>query len=306
MDFPGRPLLAALLFVVACTQVATGQDAPGSLVFRSSVDVVSLAVVVRDGKGRVVTSLGRDDFEVFDEGVRKPILALQAESAAPASVALLVDGSGSMSVGVSQQVSRTISDAILDALDRDRDDAALFSFDTRLLTLQSFTRELDIVRTRLADVGAWGETSLYDAVAGAAGIVAQRTHNRRAVIVITDGTDNASSYTPSEVSAIASSIDVPVYVFAVTASTDGGPHAQEPRGALADLARWTGGDLFVASDAVHAAQGIRRLIEELRHQYVLAFEASPSSGWRTVRLKTRTPGLTVRSRGWYLAGGLTP
>jgi hypothetical protein len=62
-------------------------------------------------------------------------------------------------------------------------------------------------------VDAWGSTSLYDAIAGTAAIVAKRTANRRALVVLTDGADTASAYSPEQVSAIASAVDVPVYVF---------------------------------------------------------------------------------------------
>ena len=176
---------------------------------------------------------------MLDAGEPRQVLDLRAESSAPASVALLVDGSGSMRIGGADAVSIRISDAILDSLDARRDDAALFTFDTRLLTLQDFTRDLDAVREKLDDVEAWGSTSLFDAIGGTAGLVAQRTQNRRAVVVLTDGGDNASAYTASQVAAVASSIDVPVYVFAVV--TGGQATIAPGHNALADLAQLTGG-----------------------------------------------------------------
>ncbi len=305
------PQFARLLTCSACVvavlaQTAAAQDpvvGAEQPVFRAGVDLVSLAAVVRDSRGRVVSTLQPGDFELFDAGRRQPILDIRTEAAAPASVALLVDGSGSMKVGASLDASRHIAHAILSSLNPNRDDAALFSFDTRLVAVQAFTHDLDAVRTSLGHVDAWGSTSLYDAIAGAAGMVATRTTNRRAIVVLTDGTDTTSRYSPAEVSAIASAIDVPIYVFALSAQGEGNDGAAFGSGLpLADLARWTGGEYLDASTAPTMAKAIARLVEDLRHQYLIAFEASAAHGWRAVELKTRKKGLVVRSRGWYLAG----
>jgi VWFA-related protein len=199
-----------------------------------------------------------------------------------------------MKVGYALDSARLVASEILDGLDPRRDEASLLTFDSRLLELQPFTRDYEPVRMRLEDLDAYGTTSLYDAIAQAARIVGPHSRQRRAIVVLTDGADNSSAMTPAEVSAVASSIDVPVYVLAVGSSETEGP--------IVDLARWTGGDFFVANDRQRRSEGIARLIDELRHQYVIAFEPSAVSGWRHVEIKTRKPGLTVRSRSWYLAG----
>ena len=320
MRSPGRHFLITALLVAAMAVPSTAQRpavpamaVPSTAqdpavpaerpVFRSSVDLVSMAAVVRDSKGRYVRSLARDDFEVIDGGTRRPIIDLRNESAAPASIALLVDGSGSMRLGAALAASRAISKAIIGSLNPARDDVALFAFDTRLLVIQDFTRDLDQVRSRLDELEAWGSTSLFDSIAGTAGIVSKRTANRRAVIVLTDGADTTSTYSPTEVSAIASSVDVPVYVFGLSPMPPQEETVSTERAAtLADLARWTGGDFLDASNSLAMSRAITRLIEELRHQYVIAFEASREGGWRSVQLRTRKRGLTVRTRAWYLAG----
>jgi VWFA-related protein len=301
---PGLRRLVVVSVLVVLASPAWAQDDSGA-VFRSSVDLVSMAAVVRDGHGKIVQSLRRDDFEVLDSGQRRPILDLRTESAAPASVALLVDGSGSMKVGAATDVSLRISNAILSSLNPSRDDAALYSFDTRLLSVQEFTHDLKTVSNRLNVVDAWGSTSLFDAIAGTANIVSKRTANRRALVVLTDGADTASTYSAEQVSAIASAVDVPVYVFMMTSNTVEGDKATfevERKSLLANLARATGGEFFVVHDIVSTTAAINQLVEELRHQYVLAFEASSEQGWRTIQVRTRKKGLFVRTRGWYLAG----
>ena len=301
---PGFRRLSVVSVLVALATPVWAQDEPVA-VFKSSVDLVSMAAIVRDGKGKIVSTLRREDFEVLDAGRTRPILDLRTELAAPASVALLLDGSGSMKVGAANELSQRISTAILNSLNPSRDDAALYSFDTRLLSVQEFTHDLKTVTDRINVVDQWGSTSLYDAIAGTAAIVSKRTANRRALVVLTDGADTSSAYPPEQVSAIASAVDVPVYVFVMATGTresDKVPFEAERRSLLASLARATGGDFFVAYDAPSTAAAINQMVEELRHQYVLAFEASAEQGWRNVQIRTRKKGLSVRTRGWYLAG----
>ena len=93
-----------------------------------------------------MSSLTRKDFEVLDGGQRRELIDFQSDATAPASVALLIDGSGSMILGAATDYSRRISSDILASLDSRRDNAALLSFDTRLLTLCEFTRDFGRIR----------------------------------------------------------------------------------------------------------------------------------------------------------------
>ena len=275
-------------------------DAP---TFRSAVNLVSVAAVVRDKRGKVMSSLNDKDFVVLDGGRKRELLDFQSTATAPASVALLVDGSGSMRLGSAHHIARYISREILASLDTSRDTAALFSFDTRLLTLCDFTSDFSTLKAGLGNVDSFGSTSLYDAIAGTSALVAERAFSRRAVIVLTDGADTTSEYTADKVAWIASAIDVPVYIFAVG---DGlAPALDDEKGAeqstLAMLARATGGDLFVANTRQSIDKAVKRVTEELRHQYVLAFEAAQENGMRRLEVRTRRPELKVKSRNWYQA-----
>jgi Ca-activated chloride channel family protein len=313
MQFRGIGRLITILAIASQAPLSlSAQDAPVAT-FKSGIDLVSVSAVVRDKKGRVVRALTPKDFVVMDGGNQRKIVELHADETAPASVALLVDGSGSMAVGAALDSSRHICQLVLTTLDEKRDDAALLSFDTRLLKLRDFTGRFENIRNGLGELGAFGQTSLYDAIAGASAVVAQRARNRRAVIVLTDGADTASSYTPQEVAWIASTIDVPVYVFAVAQLTpDGAAAAKEkekesektlvPMNPLAELAKATGGDYFVAGSPALAVNGIIRLVEELRHQYLIAFEPSAAAGMRQLEIKTRKNDLRVSARRWYTSG----
>jgi Ca-activated chloride channel homolog len=276
--------------------------------FKSGVDLVSISAVVRDKKGKVVRSLQPRDFFVAEDGKDRKIISIQSDANAPASIAFLVDSSGSMALGTARQSSKHICDWVLSTLDKQKDDAALLSFDTRLLTLREFTGSFEHVRTGLDEIGAWGATSIYDAIAGTSAMVADRARNRRAVIVLTDGADNWSSYTPEEVAWIASTIDVPVYVFAVGDGVNADAAATNPKALyspLAELARATGGDFFLANNPQLAVTGISRLVEELRHQYLIAFEPSSAQGMRRIEIRTKKADLKVSSRKWYAGAGST-
>ena len=285
---------------------------PPVATFRSSIDVVSVSAVVRDRKGRFVGNLERKDFIVTESGLSRPILDFRAQSDGPVKLALLVDISGSMRVGSKAVDARQAASHIFGAL-RLGDEAAIFSFDTGLDRVTPFTSDIATLEASLGKVQApFGQTSLYDAVAQTARAVASegpgggRVPQRSAVVVLTDGIDTRSRLTSEQVATISSSIDIPVYIVAVMATIDdpreGGTAQQEVAGPLPTLARWTGGEMFMASAPAHASVAARQIVEELRHQYVIAFEASTREGWRALEVRARDRALTVRARAGYSSG----
>jgi Ca-activated chloride channel family protein len=289
-------------------QDAPAQDAPVAK-FRSSVDVVSVSAVVRDRKGRFVGNLGKTDFIVTEAGQSRPILDFRAQSDGPVKLALLVDISGSMRVGTKTVDARQAARHIFGAL-RPGDEAAVFSFDTGLDRVTPFTTDVAALEASLDRIQTpFGQTSLYDAVAQTARAVAAegpgrgRVPQRSAVVVLTDGIDTRSRLTSEQVATISSSIDIPVYIVALMSTIDdprqGGTVQEEISGPLPTLARWTGGDMFMASAPAHASIAARQIVDELRHQYVIAIEASNRDGWRALEVRARDRGLTVRARAGY-------
>ena len=281
--------------------------------FRSSIDVVSVSAVVRDRKGRFVENLERKDFIVAEAGQPRPILDFRAQADGPVKLAMLFDISGSMRVGTKAVDARQAARHVFGAL-KAGDEAALFSFDTRLDRVTPFTSDLASLDAALDHVQSpYGQTSLYDAIADTARLVAAegpgkgRVPQRSAVVVLTDGIDTRSRMTSDQVSTLASSIDIPVYIVAVVSMIDDPRRAittaPEMTGALPDLARWTGGEMFVASAPAHASLAARQIVDELRHQYMLAFEASSQrEGWRPLEVRARDNALTVRARAGYTSG----
>ncbi|HZT78076.1 MAG TPA: VWA domain-containing protein [Vicinamibacterales bacterium] len=286
-----------------------GPQPPGAT-FKAGVDLVRVAAVVRDHKGRFVQDLNAKDFEVFEDGREQRITDFRRDLS-NVSVAVLFDVSGSMEghlAGAREEAAHVLS--WLDA----QDEAAIFTFDTRLQELTAFTEGLKALPQSMSAVVPFGATSLHDAIAQTAKRVGAREGRRRGVVVLTDGNDNASRLTPGQVSAIASAIDVPVYVVGIVPSIDN-PTADTATssversalaGPLTDLANWTGGHLFVASTPGQRSLAARQIIDELRHQYLIAFESSGAPGWHPLEVRARQKDLVVRARAGYVTGQSRP
>lgn len=286
-----------------------GTGDPGDRpVFRSSVDLVSISAVVRDQKGRLVRDLRRDDFEVFDAGVRRPIVEFAPSDDGPVSLAVVFDTSGSMRVDHNLEAGRAAVEQLLSMLRLGIDEVAFYAFDRDVHISTGFTLEPNRVQVALGRVKPFGLTALYDSVGEVAAALEERPNRRRAIVLITDGLDTASQRSAAEVSGIASASDVPIYVVLVgsqsasVVSDDGqGAFAFDPttpRAHLGNLAYWTGGTLFHARGGLPAEATARTLMTELRHQYLLAFE-SAGPGWRPVDVRLRRGQVTVRTRAAY-------
>ena len=302
--------MALVVTVTAFGSVRADTQEQAAATFRSSVDLVRVSAVVRDRKGRFVQDLSLRDFEVFDDGRSRAITDFRTDFAG-VSVALLFDVSGSMEAKLPN--AREAAGHVLSWLDAEKDEAAIFTFDTRLDQVIGFTSGLRTLPESMSAVVPFGATSLHDAIALTAQRVVQREGRRRAVIVFTDGGENASRLSASDVSAIASRIDVPVYIFGIVPSTDN-PSADNATsadrsplvGRLSDLSTRTGGHVFVASAPGQRSMAARQIVDELRHQYLIAFESSGKPGWHPLVVRARGKDLTVRARSGYVAGQSRP
>ena len=288
-------------------QVTPEQATAPAPVFRSGVQAVVVTATVRNSRGRNVRNLKKSDFMVIDSGFGRPIQEFYSGNA-PISLAVLLDISGSMAVGGNIDRARHAVSVATTHLTDTADEAALFTFDTTLRQVVGFTKDLSSIRRVSLDGTPWGKTSLYDAIAETAKVVAQRDNRHRAVLVITDGVDTGSQMTAKAVSAIASDIDVPVYLLTVVhpLDHDGGKHAvvaadgrSTDIATLADLARWTGGVMRTASEPSHTVEEVKDLFAELRHQYLIIFEPGPRPGWHPLEIRTRKSDLVVHARHGY-------
>ena len=304
-------IITGSLFVatvgVGSARVASQTSAP---TFKSGIDLVRVSAIVRDHKGRFVQDLSSRDFEILDEGRPRPVADFRRELAG-VSVALLFDVSGSMEGNLPR--AREAATHLLSWLEPTSDEAAIFTFDTQLEEVAPFATGLRTLPESMSTVVPFGATSLHDAIARTAGRIGRREGRRRAVVVFTDGHDNASRLAPDEVSSIASAIDVPVYLFGAVpaidnpltefSATDGRSSFAGP---LSDLATRTGGHTFLASTPAAQSAAARQIVEELRHQYLIAFESSGNPGWHPLVVRARGKDLIVRARNGYVSGQSRP
>jgi VWFA-related protein len=295
---------ASLIAWIFTPGVAAQEQSP---VFRAGVDAVLVQVSVRDGRGRLVKDLKKTDFEIIDSGFGKPIREFYSGKG-PVSLAILLDISGSMAIGGNIDRARNAVAMSMTHLRQDGDEAALFTFDAKFQQVVDFTTELDRVRRVSLEGTPWGETSLFDAIAETARVTAGRSNRHRAVLVITDGVDTASRLTAEQVSAIARSIEVPVYLLTVSTSTDRPKDGRQTITigdrsvaitTLEDLALWTGGDMRIVNEPEHTQTELRELFSELRAQYIIVIEPGPRPGWDPLEIRTPGKNLVVHARSGY-------
>jgi VWFA-related protein len=278
--------------------------------FKSSAERVTVAVVARDRHGRPMKGLSASDFEILDDGQRRSIVDFEI-GGSTVSLALLLDTSGSMQLPPKLELSSGVANLLIASLSEGIDEAGLFTFDKVLHFAHPFTTGFEGLRSAIQSAPAFGSTSLYDAIAETAQQLSTRP-GRRALVVVTDGVDTSSRLTPAEVLAIASSIDMPVYVVAVGRPTESrGPgHMLSPASDsanLSDLARWSGGSFYAVATPGESSVATKQIVADVRHQYLLAFEPDSSPGWHRIDVRARQrPTLQARSGYWVREGTPAP
>ena len=273
------------------------------------VDRVVVPAVVLDRKGRPVQGLRVEDFAVAEESIPQRIDYFFVERNEPVSIAFLLDVSGSMRLLDKIGEAREAITFFLDKLGP-RDEAQLMTFaDNEVETMAPFGTAPDLIRQRLEDVKAYGQTALNDAIAAAPGILERDRKGRKAIVLITDGVDNYSKFTLMEAVASARKTDVPVYAIGF---------AQEPRalkepagegetnaGVLQRVADETGGRFFFIHDPDDMKEAIQAIEDDLSSQYVLGYTPARmvcDGSFRRIQLSVGKDRYRVRTRKGYVAG----
>lgn len=271
-----------------------------------NTDLVRMTVTVTDSYGRFVTGLDRKHFTVLDEKDPQEILFFSDEDA-PASVGIVFDVSGSMR---GDKVSRA-----RDALERfvatshERDEYFLVGFNSRAQLILDRTRDADALLDKLTFVETKGNTALYDATYLGVEKVLRGAHEKRVLLIISDGQDNNSRYTFNEVRRLLKESGVLIY--AVGISSGGGygdTNDTQGRAILSELAGVSGGKAFFPETTAEMNEIFERISVELRHQYSIAYRPAnlvTDGKWRKLKVKVQPPRglprLFVRSKDGYYA-----
>ena len=272
-----------------------------------SIRLVLLPTSVEDRKGRIVRGLTRDDFRLFDEQLPEPIRYFSVEDRQPVEIAFLLDVSGSMRmVGKLEEAKEAIRYFADNLHSEDRLGLICFA-DEQVTWVTEFTPDRARFLERLGVQVGYGQTAVNDAVAAAPELVAQSAGGRKAIVLITDGMDNASRLTAGDAVELARKASVPIYTIGFSTVPNELLRKGEVQTNLQVLEVYsaeTGGTLFSVRDPDELKEAVATIYEELRYQYVIGFTPSPGvrdGGFRHVRLESSKRGLAVRTRTGYYA-----
>jgi Ca-activated chloride channel family protein len=274
----------------------------GVFVFRKQVQEVTLHATVVDTERRLVTGLQRSNFTVFEGGKPQVVTSFRREDV-PVAIGIVVDNSGSMRekrAKVNQAVVNLVRDSNPD------DEVFVVNFGEDYYLDQDFTSDVSLVRAALQQNTMKGKTALYDA------IVASATHlkgsarlEKKVLLVITDGQDNASQETLREAAYKLQQQNGPtLYAIGIVGTDDTHP-GHDP---LATLAQSTGGVAFFPKTTDEVAGISRAIARDIRSQFIIGYKSNnpnPGGGYRNVRVDAVAQGLgplTVRTRSGYVPG----
>lgn len=260
------------------------------------VDAVELPVTVLGEGGKPVEDLTRDDFEVSEDGVPQHMTHFARHRDVPVRVGLVVDTSGSMETTLPEV--QKVAMGFLRGLLRPTDRAFVVAFSDRPMLLESMTRDFDALGRSLLALRAERLTALYDAVVYSL-FQFSGVRGRRALIVLTDGADNASQHTFDHVIELAGRTGATVYAIGVDLSV----RELRARAGLQRLARATGGEAFFIARAGSLERVYSKIERELRSQYLLAYtsaSSAPDGAWRSIEVRVRRPRVQVRTLAGYI------
>ena len=282
---------------------APAQVPPALPVFSEEVSVqwISVPTVLTTAWPSDV-ALEREHFELLVDGVPVAIDGFD-ELAAPFGLLFAQDLSGSMEIGKKLEVGR-ITLQVLEALRGDQDELAVATFAGDRVELQlPFGSSSELLRDASDSWRGYGTTAVRNAIAALPELVRATDRPRRAVVVVTDGIDNASSVPIAHVRSLLAGDGLPLYFIDVDTESDERPSLEEGRDeglSLSELAAATGGRRLLVGSALGAQTAARTIVEDLHHQIMLSFTTDtvgvPSLRSIEVALHGETAGLIHRSR----------
>jgi Ca-activated chloride channel family protein len=288
-------VLAAILIIPA--EILSQQTPDDELRIDSSI--VILNAVVTDQTGEIRRRLNINDFTLQEDGVSQQIDFVEAETT-PFAAAILLDVSGSMETRVS--LARSAAIRFLSGL-RPEDSAAIFSFDDKVVKLQDFSNSKDVT-SKVFDLKASGDTSLYTAIKMAAEELSTRPEKRRAIVVLSDGEDTQSRISDSKALRAAQNANATVYTVDMSSIDDKRTQRRQNLRVLKNFASETGGLFVKTPGGVQLRNAFANIVEELGVLYTLGYYSkneSKNGKWRRIDLKTSNPTDSVRTREGYYA-----
>ena len=277
-------------------------DQSSVFVFKTQVREVILHATVVDEQRRLVTNLDRPAFTAFENGVPQATTSFHRDDV-PVAMGIVIDNSGSM-----REKRDKVNQAVLNLI-RARgpgDETFVVNFDQNSYLDQDFTSDTDLLKKALEKVSAQGSTSLYDAIVAATVHLKNNTRvERKVLLVITDGRDNASRETLQQALRRLQQENGPT-LYAIGLLGD--ELQPSDTGALRSLAAVTGGVAFFPKRLDEVDDITRIVARDIHNQYTIGYKPtdhSKTAGYRTIEVRAQTPEhrkLTVRTRSGYYTG----
>lgn len=272
----------------------------------SRTDLVTLTLTVTDLYGRFVSGLSKNAFTINDNG-EEQVITHFTDTDAPVSVGILFDVSDSMS-GEKIGKARKALERFINT-SHPSDEYFLIAFNSKAQLLLDRTRDGESVLQKLTLVQPKNNTALYDAVYLGAEKVTRGSHQKKAMLIISDGQDNSSRYNFGEVRRLLKESDVVTYAVGIMDGRDSGSqNGMQGQAFLDELTSVTGGKSFYPQTDVEMDEIFERIALELRHQYSIGYlpkDFEANGKYRKVKVKVKPPRglprLTVRSREGYYA-----
>jgi VWFA-related protein len=280
---------------------ASAQNGSGEFTLRVNANLVVLSATVLDHHNALVSGLIQDDFRVYEDHVLQSIKHFSHEDL-PVTIGLVIDNSGSMGPKRADIIDAALSFA---RSSNPRDQMFVVNFNEYvtygLPPNLAFTDRRDQLQSALAAIHTIGETALYDAIASAINHLKQGSCDKKVLIVISDGGDNASKHSLAQVITMAKTSDAIIYTIGIFDEQDGD---QNP-GVLKRFAKETGGESFFPESSKEIETICNGIARDIRNQYTLAYVPANSrqdEGYRSIEVKARSPKgrhLSVRTRSGY-------
>lgn len=290
----------ATVLLLCGVSIFAGEGDKNKPLIRVGVDTVFVNVTVIDLLNRCVTGLDKDAFRIFENKVEQKI-AFFSDEEAPVSVGILFDRSGSMKANNNIAAARAAIVRFLQSANPE-DEFFLVTFNQEPTLVADFTHEGNAIAGQIALDQPSGRTAVYDAVYMGLQKIKKAANERKALILITDGEDNSSRYTPTEVKELAREMDVPIYGIGEKGELGYGRYDIE------DIVEMSGGRAFFPNSFNDLDYYIDLIHAELRNQYVLGYVPSNKAHdgkWRRIQVKLDAseglPKLIVRAREGYYA-----
>ncbi len=286
---------------------STGSDAlrlhPGSFI-RMNADLVLVPVTVTDPMNRLVTGLEKQDFQIYENNGEQKISSFACEDA-PVSIGIIFDLSGSMTSKLTR-AKESILQFIKTA--NPQDEFFVIGFNDRPQLLVDFTSSVDEIEARMATVRAGHRTALLDAIYFGLAKMRDAKHERKALLVVSDGGDNRSRFTEGELRAKVRESDVQIYAMGIFDPYAPTPEERMGPELLQSICDESGGRMFQVDDIDELSDIAEKISTELRNQYVIGYKPSDlnrDGKWRKLKVKVNPPPglppLTVYARTGYYA-----